>query len=118
MLDGAPWMTIETGFNPENGLRCLVLRIVPGSAYIDGRDFSLIEPDGTVLRGGNLLHVEPSDDGLGESFTPGYYRFHDVGDDFDYTGCTLTVGEAVFLSVEHQPVLSCDGVELVFVEGK
>ncbi len=118
MLDGAPWMTVETGNNPQSGLRCLVLRTVPGSAYVDGSDFSLIEPDGTVLHGGNLLHVEASDDGLGDAFAPGYYRFHDVGDDYDYTGCTLTVGEAVFLSDEHQPELSCDGVVLVFVNNK
>ena len=115
-LNGEDWMTVEPGINPETREDCLAVRVIPGCVYYNGSDFSLIEPDGTVLHGANLLEVTADDEGPGESFRPGYLRFHDVGAGFDYAGCVLRVGEGLYLSVDDQPTVSADLVQMIVAD--
>ncbi len=119
MLDGAEWLTISTGSNPQSGLHCLVLRTVPGSAYISGADFSLMKPDAvTATAAANVYQYEPSVDALDSESAVAYLRFAAMDEPGAFAGCTLTVGAGRTASTLYQPELTCDGVELVFVEGK
>ena len=114
-LDGADWLTVEPGTDPQSGRRCLVVRTVPGSRYISGAGYVLIKPNGYELTG-ELSQREPSNDRLDVEEAVGYIRFSAMDEPGVFAGCTLRVTEGRYASDAYQPALTSDDVELIMTK--
>ncbi len=118
LLDGAEWITVEAGKNPNDGdwPHCLILRTTPGSDYLGGDSYILTTPDGKVQTERDCDAREPGEKELDTRGTTAFLRFWNMDEPGCYAGCTLTIDAVRVRSTENQPALSCDGADVVIVD--